>query len=52
MLFPPKILKMRINTSIKHFYDDLKVYCIRMNWEFVEPTQKQTEKENTKIYQK
>lgn len=40
MLFPPKILRMRIRTSIKHFYDDLKIFSDKMNWECTKPVLK------------
>lgn len=42
MFLPPRILKLRINTSIKHFYEDLKLFCQTMKWECDEPVQGQT----------
>lgn len=37
MMFPVKIQKLRINVSIKHFYDDLEAFCKTMKWDFKQP---------------
>ena len=37
MMLPVKIQRLRINVSIKNFYEDLKVFCNTMDWKFDEP---------------
>jgi hypothetical protein len=37
LLFPPKILNLRIKTSIEQFFSDLKQYFDVKNWDWVDP---------------
>ncbi|OLS16417.1 MAG: hypothetical protein HeimC3_54690 [Candidatus Heimdallarchaeota archaeon LC_3] len=37
LLFPPKILNLRIKTSIENFFADLELYFIKKGWEWVDP---------------
>ncbi len=37
MMFPVKIQRLRINVSIKHFYEDLQTFCKTMNWKYEKP---------------
>ena len=37
MMLPVKIQRLRINVSIKNFYEDLKVFCNTMKWTFDDP---------------
>lgn len=37
ILFPPKILNLRINTSIEQFYKDLESFMVRKGWTFDPP---------------
>ena len=49
MLYPVKIQKMRLNVTIKNYYEDLKLFCKTKKWYYEEPTKKPIDFQSDKI---
>ena len=43
MLFPPKVIRARIEVTIQNFFEDLKNYCQKMGWRCDKPVFKEKE---------
>ena len=49
MFLPPKIVRLRIHTSIKNFYEDLEIFCNKMKWKCDKPSKEENKVSKDRI---